>query len=488
MEVINESLLTGYPKVISYETTKKIIEQMGKTICKLKIEEEQGTAFFCKIPFPDKNNMLPVFITNNHIINNELLSNKDLIIEFKIEEDKVIKKLNLNNRMKYTNEEDDITIIELKEKDNVNNFLELDDIIIDDIIYNDNKNNKFIDKTIYIIQYPEGELSVSYGILYNICNEQKFNFIHKCSTKKGSSGSPILNLKNKVIGIHKQGGYKNNLNRGAFLNNSIKEFIKLYESNIITKIKESNDRNEKLLKEFNGKYALDIKDNNIDQLILKGKNLSNEDLKELCKIEFKELKSLYLGKNILSDINILENFKLEKLEFLNLRSNKISDITVLSKINFKELKCLSFYENNILDIDILKEVNFEKLEQLNLGKNKISNINILEKVKCPELKKLYLEDNIISDINVLEKVQFKKLTVLSLGENKISDINILEKVNFKELKELYLPSNKISDIKIFEKIIFKKLEVLSLGLNNIDIAKNESIISFLKSKINNFWF
>ena len=36
--------------------------------------------------------------------------------------------------MKYTNEEYDITIIEIKKEDNINNYLELDDILINDII------------------------------------------------------------------------------------------------------------------------------------------------------------------------------------------------------------------------------------------------------------------------------------------------------------------------------------------------------------------
>ena len=46
--------------------------------------------------------------------------------------------------MKYTNKEYDITIIELKEKDNIKNYLELDDNIINDL------NEEYIDKTIYI--------------------------------------------------------------------------------------------------------------------------------------------------------------------------------------------------------------------------------------------------------------------------------------------------------------------------------------------------
>ena len=55
--------------------------------------------------------------------------------------------------MKYTNEEYDITIIEIKEEDNIKNYLELDDIIINDILNNNNKNKEYINETIYIIQY-----------------------------------------------------------------------------------------------------------------------------------------------------------------------------------------------------------------------------------------------------------------------------------------------------------------------------------------------
>ena len=73
MEAIKENNISGYPNVISFDCTKEIVNQMEKNICKIKIGENQGTGFFCKIPFPDKNNMLPVFITNNHVINEQLL-------------------------------------------------------------------------------------------------------------------------------------------------------------------------------------------------------------------------------------------------------------------------------------------------------------------------------------------------------------------------------------------------------------------------------
>ena len=73
-----EKYLGDYPKIISYNASIKIIEQMEKNICKLKLEKNgQGTGFFCKIPFPTKENMLPVFITNNHLINKDMLNTKN---------------------------------------------------------------------------------------------------------------------------------------------------------------------------------------------------------------------------------------------------------------------------------------------------------------------------------------------------------------------------------------------------------------------------
>ena len=55
--------------------------------------------------------------------------------------------------------------------------------------------------------------------------------MHYCSTENGSSGSPILNISNnKIIGIHKQSTKTKEYNIGAFLCNSIKEYISLYNN------------------------------------------------------------------------------------------------------------------------------------------------------------------------------------------------------------------------------------------------------------------
>jgi len=384
MEVTKESLLTGYPNIITYECTKKIIEQMEKSICKIKIGKQQGTGFFCKIPFPNKDNMLPVLITNNHIVKADFLNNKNSKLSIDIKEKTEIKELDLNNRMKYTNEEFDITIIEIKEKNDIKCYLELDDTILYDIVNNSNKNKDFIDKTIYIIQYPESELSVSYGILENIYLDKKHNFKHKCSTKNGSSGSPILNMHNKIIGIHKE-SYKNEYNIGTFLNDAIKEFIKQYYDNNNFQSKSEN-KNEILLKELNKKYNLNIIDLKVDKLELNSKNIGDEGLECLCKIEFKELKTLDLNNNNISNIKALENAKFPKLEILDLGNNKISDINIFQKVDFKELKELFLKNNKISDINILEKVNFKELKILNLHKNDINDLKVLDKINCKNLK------------------------------------------------------------------------------------------------------
>ena len=246
MEGKNESLLTLYPKVITYECSKKNIKQMEKSIYKIKIGEEQGTGFFCKIPFPNKNKMLPVLITNNHVIyviEDKSLYNEYTNIKIDIEEEKEAKIIDLKDRIKFTSEKFDITIIELKEKDNINNYLDLDDFIMNDILDNNDKIQKLIDKTIYIIQYPKGELSVSYGVLTDIYTDKNYSFIHKCSTDEDSSGSPVLNLNNKVIGIHKKTEV-HRYNEGTLLNYPLKEFIQI-NFNFNKNKYESNDNEKK---------------------------------------------------------------------------------------------------------------------------------------------------------------------------------------------------------------------------------------------------
>ena len=233
---INEAALQDYPEPIFYESTKKILEQMAKNICKINIDGKKGTGFCTKIPVDAK--LIPVLVTNYHVIDKEYKKN-EIEVDLFNEESKVIK---IKNKFIYYNEEYDVTMIEIDEKkDGKYEYLELDDDIL-----NNKKKKKYIGKSMYIIQYPSylevQQLAVSYGIIKNRFIDKEYNFKHYCCTEKGSSGSPILNINNnKVIGIHKQTDENKNYNIGSFLYYSIKEFIDKYKEIKNNQKKEIND-------------------------------------------------------------------------------------------------------------------------------------------------------------------------------------------------------------------------------------------------------
>ena len=474
----DERILIGCPTIISYECTKKIMEQMEKNICNIRIGNElSGTGFFCKIPFPDENNMLPVLITNHHVINDKLLNkpNSTISISSTLFENKII---NLNDRLKDTYKEYDVTIIEINEKDQIENYLEFDDYILDDIISSDNNNDKYIEKTIYLIQYPEGKLSVSYGILENILEEKKYIFSHKCSTKNGSSGSPILNLNNKIIGIHSKGNKNDKINKGIFLNYPIKKFIEL------NYVDEKKEEDKAALNAFNKYFNLDLKDNKIETLDLRWKSKSL-DLFELTKVNFKNLKELIISGYI-SNIYLFENKNFEKLEILDLKFCSITNLKSFSNLKYNRLKQLILLNNNISDLKGLDSAKFPQLELLDLGNNQISDISILHKVNFKNLKNLILTSNLISDLNIFEKVKFDNLEKLDLSYNKIEVIDGLEKANFKKLKQLDLSKNMIKDIKQFEKINYlNNLDSIFLRGNQIDEDNYERFL--FKFNIKKYW-
>ena len=141
-----------------------INQQIEKCLCKLinnnKIYKEVGTGFLCKIPFPDSLNLLPVLITNNHVLDEEdILPNKE--IEFALNDDKKKIKILINeSRKTYTNEDFDTTIIEILKDDNLDfeSFLEVN-----------GPNDILEDLNIYVIHYASGkESSFSFGLIKSI--------------------------------------------------------------------------------------------------------------------------------------------------------------------------------------------------------------------------------------------------------------------------------------------------------------------------------
>ena len=228
---IIEKYIEDYPIPITLESTEIILSQMKSSVCKIYLDNgNKGTGFFCKIPYPDNTNLKPFLVTNNHVIDESYL-NKDKSFEITINNDKITKKLIIGNRINYTSKIYDTTIIEIYEdKDNIKDFLQLDFNINED-----NFNNKYINKSIYTLHYPNCEkIAVSYGIIKSIDLNNNYSLYHLCSTDKGSSGSPILNIRtNKLIGIHKGSSNNYNFNKGTLLFYPFKEFISKINQNIV---------------------------------------------------------------------------------------------------------------------------------------------------------------------------------------------------------------------------------------------------------------
>ena len=211
-------MIKNSPVPVDIAGTKIILNQMMNCICKIKINAVNGTGFFCKIPY--KNSSKKVLMTNYHILN-DVYYKQNKEINLFLNDDKEVKIINLGiERKTYFNKDYDMAMVEIKENDNINNYLELDDNLV--------KNETqayYKDISIYTLHYPLGnKASVSYGLSSDIDN---YEIKHLCSTEHGSSGSPILNLSNnKVIGIHKQGSKIFNFNLGTCLKFPLIDFYR----------------------------------------------------------------------------------------------------------------------------------------------------------------------------------------------------------------------------------------------------------------------
>ena len=255
-----------------------------------------GTGFFCVIPY--KNKTMNVLITNNHIIDEAYILRNNIIL-ISINNDEKHLKLNLKGRTIYTNKEFDTTIIQINEMDNINHFLEINEEMLNSFDY------IYSRISIYMLHYPWGEeVMASYGLVKENIDQ---NIYYYSSSDKGSSGSPLLDIKNhKVIGIHSGYHFKLKMNLGTLLSYPINEF--------------NNDIN--IIKEF--KDYKDVDFTNL-QLISKGSfgevysayNIKEE--KDIClkKINIEEMKLIYENNNLKDYQRDLDN----EIKILKMLSN-----------------------------------------------------------------------------------------------------------------------------------------------------------------------
>ena len=403
--------------------------------CEVKYGNTFGTGFFCEIPHEaDK---MKVLMTNYHVLDDKYFNQNNELILF-INDDKEIKTIKLGTKRKtYFNKEYDIAIIELKENDNIKNYLELDDNI-----FKEETKAYYKDISIYIIQYPNGKnAAVSYGLSVDIDNYQ---LKHICSTDHGSSGSPILNLSNnKVIGIHKQGSKIFNFNMGTLLHFPLNEFINNKKYNFNSNYNNNTNYNNKIINyDKNKSNQANYNDNKIEKIFAdKWKNdLLNEifnDVKNECKpgpkmnITFKTIQ----GKVH----NIIVNFETTIDQLLRIYLKRINRVELIKGNNnicflwrayrlkfWDKSKIFHFFEycrNPIIVVVNLFPLSFvnwtnEEDKIINLQLDKLVTELLGEEKKLLDLQREPIKEKEIT-------VKFKNVKKNIITEIKMSNLNIV---------------------------------------------------------------
>ena len=118
--------------------------------------------------------------------------------------------LNNNKRFMRAFEKEDVTMIKIIDDDRISS----DKYLAPDLKYIDK--NKYLEKNLYLAGYPKNhnERCISFRRITRI---SKNKFYHNLDTRPGSSGSPIINDKGYVIGIHTSGIEELKENKGIFI-------------------------------------------------------------------------------------------------------------------------------------------------------------------------------------------------------------------------------------------------------------------------------
>ena len=493
--MINEKTISNYPEYVDIESTDKILKQMRNCIGKLFIKNGKGTGFFSHIPY--KNSKLPVFITCYHVLNEEYIKQNDAI---KLGINDELYEINIKldyDRKIFLDKEYDLTIIEIKEIDRVNdiNFLELDKHLL-----LENPIQRFkSDNSIYILQYPKGcKASVSYGIIEEFYG---FKIQHLCCTESGSSGSPILNLKtNQVIGIH-NGEINEIFNFGTFLKEPLDKIknnytmktiheIKIPNNNILNNNSINNNNNNEHNKDdeildmiFNEEYEQNIQFFEKNEKEKKNKIITNNNI-------FKDIINKKIFERSINDgvYNIIpmhcfnraieitngskENMaNLQLYEYNNSKSQQF-EIKYNSENKYYTIKCLC--SNKYLTADYTNECNIVQTDENKLFNQRWYIVKIGDNYEIISYNSLLMDVNgkgqdlgtniscLVRTGNLNQQFQFKSPYFPKTPYTGISIVDGLEEINAQSSFKYREKIAKVNDIKDYKGIDFQNLFMLDL--------------------------
>ena len=211
-----------------------------------------GSGFLCKI-YIEKDKPMPALITCYHVVDEDYMKNNEILyFSYLLDDVNTEKVLDLQiKRLIYQDKELDITIIEIKEEDNLDiySFLEMDtSIIVNNPELVDKK-----DKKVYSLHYPEGVEKVKYsqGEVADLIDNIYLSTNNW--TEPGSSGAPIINYENNyVIGIHSGSDQDEKDRTGlcTILNYAIKKFSENKSEEIKSKYKRLYPKSDEMYLDY----------------------------------------------------------------------------------------------------------------------------------------------------------------------------------------------------------------------------------------------
>ena len=480
------------------DQSEKIEKQMNMCICKITIKwiddmVEIGTGFLCKIPFPDESNFIYSLMTNCHVINTNNKEKLSKIENFKIncDDGKIERILDLSSERKMFSiyEDDiDITIIEIfPELDKIFHFLEIELIDI---------TNKNIGKNIYIHHHPEGSTNckISYGKIKDV-DVDNYTFYHDCSTKPGSSGSPIFLLENyKLIGIHSGYDIVKKLNIGTSLKVPIEKF------NLKFSDKKKTDNNN-YVNCIISTYSITKGEEELDLLhdYNKQKNFIVDD--ELFLLLYNEGKkkknALEKYINIYIDdktINFTYKYKIDKTD----KTKNYIKVKFIFKKIFNDLSFLFYKCKNLETIDLspfdAKNVNnmsyifsgCSSLKSIDFGLINTSNVTNMSNMfgECGTLEEIDLSSFNMTNVINMNKMFFGCSKIRRLDLSSFNTINVTDMgglfANCYNLKYLYLKSFKTDNVVVMKQMFSRcsGLKTLKLSFNTTNVENMDGMFEY----------
>jgi hypothetical protein len=199
----------------------------------------------------------------------------------------------------------------------------------------------------------------------------------------------------------------------------------------------------------------------ISQRDVKGvKIISVPDLfiKSLSGIEkFTDLEVLFVGKNLITNLDVSQNLKLKKLTCF---SNQLSNLDLRKNINLEYLEINGNYLKS-LDISNNLKLEYLSLFEISLGSINVSNNVKLTRLECNDIELMNLD--VSKNINLLYlSCRFNSLSLLDLSNNTL-------------LKVLKCDFNKLTKLEVIKNTRLTELQCSYNSIGSLDLRNNPSL-------------